>query len=654
MGDPDNPVTEAPKSCVCPKCARPVAAPGLLCLWHQDGIDASAPYVADLFVAQIATDPKADDFRLRGLVLADADLGGVSLQNADLRDAILPRAKLAGCNLSGAKLQRANLQHADLTGADLSGADLSGTHLGNADLQGANLQGAKLDGTILLAADLRGANLDKAVIDGVTWNRFSRLGATSGTPDPSSSAFPPEDWSLEAELPSQAPLAGYPWENAATRRLKAIRAIQEPSVSKIQETHGVESHEAKSGTRQTLPQTANLAKSGSTALETNKNPENEATVHMQAAKEASAPLPQHNVVHPKTFSRPAKSRFPAPLRAAALLALATWAILATAAAIFGRSTQETQQNTMQTTTPDHQREVVEQQLSAYRTELARVGAVLTERETEIRRLTDLWENTTRKLAVSESSSSRLQGVDDENDVLRANLASLKARINTFSANDRRLKETASIMAEGVERLQSDNARLVSESERQKARTAEESKLKERLAQIEHEATTLRKELTQERERRELVTQTLTVTEGNLQRFMTRISGTEIGALLTGEEKGGTIVHLKPGKTAVLGGSALITLVAEQAEQAGYIRLRLTMQPTAGPVPELAMILQNKEGRSLRRMTFSFPPGARPGPQASNLDLTISCPEFPHSVRLGIAQSIEVAENASAKPTTSHH
>lgn len=78
------------------------------------------------------------------------------------------RADLSGLNLSGAILRNANLIKVILEGANLEGADLS-----CADLRGANLEGANLEGTDLSCSDLRGANLSNANLSNVIYNRLT-------------------------------------------------------------------------------------------------------------------------------------------------------------------------------------------------------------------------------------------------------------------------------------------------------------------------------------------------------------------------------------------------------------------------------------------------------------------------------------------------
>ena len=115
--------------------------------------------------------------------LSEADLGGVYLQWADLREAILVRANLsrahlletylrranlAGANLmwaclGGVDLREANLEGANLTEADFSRGAISRSDMSDvADLRGANLGGANLAKANLAEANLSEANLNRA------------------------------------------------------------------------------------------------------------------------------------------------------------------------------------------------------------------------------------------------------------------------------------------------------------------------------------------------------------------------------------------------------------------------------------------------------------------------------------------------------------
>ena len=117
--------------------------------------------------------------------LTRADLAGLNLSGADLKDAVLTNANIAGTAL--AKADITGIQTGGLTGspvslpanfvitrngfmvgpeADLMNAILSGFNLAGDDLAGANLYSAILKGTDLRDADLSGANLLDANLTG--------------------------------------------------------------------------------------------------------------------------------------------------------------------------------------------------------------------------------------------------------------------------------------------------------------------------------------------------------------------------------------------------------------------------------------------------------------------------------------------------------
>ncbi|MEA5571474.1 pentapeptide repeat-containing protein [Calothrix sp. UHCC 0171] len=106
---------------------------------------------ADTKLQQPTSQPKAN---------LGKNLGGVNLQNKDLRRMNLRQAQMGGANLA-----KSNLSGVDLSGANMGGANLSQANLTNANLSGADLRGANLSG-----ANLKGANLDDAYTDGANFN----------------------------------------------------------------------------------------------------------------------------------------------------------------------------------------------------------------------------------------------------------------------------------------------------------------------------------------------------------------------------------------------------------------------------------------------------------------------------------------------------
>jgi hypothetical protein len=93
--------------------------------------------------------------------LVNANLKGVNLQDAYLRDTDLRNA-----NLQFTYLWSADLRGTDLRGADLRYASLRGSNLRGADLRGADFRYANLRGSDLRDANLQNTNLRWVLGDG--------------------------------------------------------------------------------------------------------------------------------------------------------------------------------------------------------------------------------------------------------------------------------------------------------------------------------------------------------------------------------------------------------------------------------------------------------------------------------------------------------
>lgn len=95
------------------------------------------------------------------------DFRGADLSTIDLTDAYLVSSCLTGvrfedANLGGASLNNADLADADLSFADLTKAELVACSATNARFRGARLFAAELDEAVLAGADLRHAILNSA------------------------------------------------------------------------------------------------------------------------------------------------------------------------------------------------------------------------------------------------------------------------------------------------------------------------------------------------------------------------------------------------------------------------------------------------------------------------------------------------------------
>ena len=92
----------------------------------------------------------------------DAPEGGITLNNADLREVYFKGSDLSHAKLVNTKLNKANLREAELHRADLRNADLTDADLRQAEMYGANLSGAVLENTRLKETDISAVNFENA------------------------------------------------------------------------------------------------------------------------------------------------------------------------------------------------------------------------------------------------------------------------------------------------------------------------------------------------------------------------------------------------------------------------------------------------------------------------------------------------------------
>ncbi|MEL6820359.1 MAG: pentapeptide repeat-containing protein [Calditrichota bacterium] len=110
--------------------------------------------------------PDLREANLRGMqldsaILRDCDLSGANLSGASLKEADLSKATLNETNLSGADLSRANLYRAKMRRCNLTGADLRQVVMYQANLSYANLSRANLSKANMRKANLTNADLSK-------------------------------------------------------------------------------------------------------------------------------------------------------------------------------------------------------------------------------------------------------------------------------------------------------------------------------------------------------------------------------------------------------------------------------------------------------------------------------------------------------------
>ena len=103
-----------------------------------------------------------------------ANLSGLTLNEARLANANLRRAILMGATFLDANLAQADLSDTNLEGADLQRANLAGADLGDSDLNGVDLTGSNLDGADLSNSDLRDADLSR-----IRWQKIRSVEAAN-------------------------------------------------------------------------------------------------------------------------------------------------------------------------------------------------------------------------------------------------------------------------------------------------------------------------------------------------------------------------------------------------------------------------------------------------------------------------------------------
>ncbi|MGB3511674.1 MAG: pentapeptide repeat-containing protein [Microcoleaceae cyanobacterium] len=108
----------------------------------------------------------AGERNFTGIILCEANLSRVNLNQVNFSQAVLNLTNFSGANLSEANLSGAKLNVARLTGINLTHAKLNGTTLNVTNLIQANLTGAELIEAKLIRAELIRANLTNANLKG--------------------------------------------------------------------------------------------------------------------------------------------------------------------------------------------------------------------------------------------------------------------------------------------------------------------------------------------------------------------------------------------------------------------------------------------------------------------------------------------------------
>ena len=580
-----------------PRHACPHSAPGeaRLCIWHNVEVSKSDPYVRALFLHADAlhagSGPAGGTFieaHLAGLDLKDLRLPGRDFTGADIRDANLDGCDLTVSVFANANLRRVSLRHANLRGADLRGANLTGTSFIGADLRDANLAGAVLDGTVLLGADLRGANLEGAQVTDFQWNRLTRFQDVRG---------------LEAKF-GQA-------DHDTTQIFLAPIAMED----------------LDSAERLALDRDPELARTRVFSL------------GRSSSSEFSS---AHNSTVAVALARPRLPWLVIP----ALLALIT------GAAIGG--------GVMAKVRPLLPPSVDQDELTGLRTQ----------HEADLVQLKELQERTS-------TSANQLAGLQQSADadgarvvVLRKQLGEAQADLaHLLDAEDRattaalanteldllnrdlagataKQERLAKILAEGVERFRGESEHLASELGEAKARAAA-------LESTQTDNVRLSKKvaaLTQERDAlNDLYQRThgdLVAAHSDIERYLARISGTQLQGLLAEDGNPAALIPLTLGRPVSLGGDFLVTLTVSQplpnksSAAPATVDIKLVVQrPAAAANPDATVVLYDAKRRPLRRIATSFPHVDQGAPFVT-LGASLTCDRTPAFARIILAPGLD--------------
>jgi hypothetical protein len=241
--------------------------------------------------------------------------------------------------------------------------------------------------------------------------------------------------------------------------------------------------------------------------------------------------------------------------------------------------------------------------------------------------------------------ARLRGIDDDRDrQLQQRAAAEQERDRLRNANGR-LDTTARILADGVDRLQSELAVL---RDRDRLRTASRAELESLTSERAHLAASLASATAAaaaaEQEAARLGDE-LAQLRANVERLLTRVEGTRLeGLLASSGEQRGPLLPIRAGEPIALsGGDVLLTLRVEPGPGRDEVSTRLVVQRSErGALPDLGLVFYGPDQQPIRRLSASFPGDSGGGSRGrfASLNTTFSTPVFPVSVRISAADGLE--------------
>ncbi|TVR42880.1 MAG: hypothetical protein EA402_10530 [Planctomycetota bacterium] len=598
------------------ECPRQAHGDGQLCLWHNPRVDKRAAYVIPLFEQELLLrNSHAAGFELSGLRWPTAELPGVILREAVLCDAILHDADLSGADLSDADLSRANLSGANLRGANLRGANLRGTHLGSADLRDADLREATLDGTILMGCDLRGADLREARLEHFLWNRFTRFSGIKGFEPPRISG----DSLNDVTVPFASALAAGRQLECSPELLSSLGPLDPDLLRSRSYTNPMRQ-------RQSTPD------AGNPALEPRRA---EASGSSHLAMPTPTPRP--------ATALPAPRRRQPRLLLALLTLLSLWAVGVTVWATWS-ALQQPQIITGMPSPVEPAPEIRPPSIiddGRYLEEIQRREERINDLRNHLAALTQQLEERELRRQQTQAEMRRLRDAADENVSLHEQLAEQRREMRRLGEHNRQLEDTARILAVGNEGLVRDNDTLRAQVEQRFGELEEVSRFAMERDRAVAQVEELEAQLAQRSQERDRLREELQRSQSNLERFLTRLEGSPLESLLSGDADRSPMLAIVPGRALTFSGDdLLLTLRVEEGSQPGRIRVQAVMQRSGNrSLPDLSLVLYGEQGQALRRMNFSFP-AAIPGSPFVTTITEVDSPSFPTNVRVSAAQNMD--------------
>ena len=597
-------------------CDQPATPDSDYCVWHNPQLDKSDAYVSQL-LSNVLDMIHGDltEYQLAELDWPGATLSHMVLDGANLRDAHMPRAELVEASLRNANLRRCNLRKANLHGANLSGCDLKHTDLGGADLSEANLSHAQLSDTNLMGANLSGANLANINVQSFRWNDRTNFDDVQGL-----------DAQDDASDETQVYLTPV-----------ALANYKKSQSSSVTHRDQVLTHEYRNASS-TLSDDALLKAAGELKTQSIERRKSEQNLPPVAAPVAAAPAP--------------RLRFPQKL----LVVLSAASILiAVAAVAFGWwSFQKLQERPVITKevivtkevpveVPGLQQDIDVKASDEYK-RLEQQHKQLMADNAQVReayRAVDIKLKAFEQQALDQDMElTRLRLRNDAVELKLHDYQQLQQRYATLKRQTSRLKDTASILAKGVDRLSDENDKLNELKNKRLNTQSQLELLQTKSLQLQHDNDRMSKELVEVREQNQNLLAELTSARKSLERFLSRIEGSRLHAFLTNDASQLKAIPVQPGKPIVLSGDNLITLEISAAKKDNYIHSKLFVQRGAQhQMPDVNVIYYNADMEALRSISYGFPVTNHKDNFAVS-DAEFNSPAFPSFVRILVNPGVE--------------